>query len=78
MLQNNYVTFVVALDGWSESSLVSYIAGVLSVLGFDNGLECVVHLAPHDHGLSEGLRSDGKDHELLEGKAIAGMRATWS
>jgi hypothetical protein len=46
-------TFVVALNGWGESSLVTNIACVLAVLGLDDRLQGVVHLTSHDHSLSE-------------------------
>lgn len=36
----------------------------------------VVGLGSHLHGLVEVGRSDGDDHELLEGERVAGVRST--
>merc|ERR1711970_307621 len=45
-------------------------------LGLDDGLEVVVGLAAHSHGLSEGAGAGGEDHELLHSQLVASMGAT--
>lgn len=57
----------------------AHTAGLLTVnavLLDDDLLEDVVGLRAHLHGLSERRSASGKEHELLEGEGIAGVRAT--
>lgn len=64
------------LDVGSESSLVSDVGGIDSVLLLDDVLEGVVGLGTHLHGLVEVLGSGGEEHELLEGEGVTGVRST--
>jgi hypothetical protein len=47
-----------------------------SVFGTDDLLQGVVSLGTDLHSLGEGGSSNGKQHELLEGKLVSGMRTT--
>ena len=47
-----------------------------TVLGGNDLLEVVVGLGTDLHGLSERRSASGDDHELLEGKLVAGVGAT--
>ena len=69
-------TFIVALNVRSKASLISHITGVLSILGFDDILQMMVHFRTHLHGLSEGVCSCWEDHELLHGQTVTSMAAT--
>lgn len=66
---------VVGGDVGREAALVAHVARVLAVLFLDERLEVVVHLAAHAHGLGEGGRAHGQDHELLHGEGVAGVGA---
>jgi hypothetical protein len=46
---------------------------ILTVLLGDDLLEDVVGLGTHLHGLGERAGAGGEDHELLEGKLVAGV-----
>mmetsp|Transcript_59688 Transcript_59688/g.140563 ORF Transcript_59688/g.140563 Transcript_59688/m.140563 type:complete len:374 (-) Transcript_59688:7-1128(-) len=74
-LDQELEALVVGLDVRGEAALVTHVARVLAVLLLDDLLEGVVHLAAHLHGLLEGLGADRADHELLHGKAVAGVGA---
>mmetsp|Transcript_59097 Transcript_59097/g.139619 ORF Transcript_59097/g.139619 Transcript_59097/m.139619 type:complete len:444 (+) Transcript_59097:291-1622(+) len=74
-LDEELEAFVVGLDGGREAALVAHVARVLAVLLLDDALEAVVHLAAHLHRLLEGRRAGRADHELLHGKAVAGVGA---
>lgn len=64
------------LDIGGESSLVSDVGRVDSVLLLDDVLESVVSLGTHLHGLVEVLGSGGEEHEFLEGKGVTGVRSS--
>mmetsp|Transcript_124212 Transcript_124212/g.322656 ORF Transcript_124212/g.322656 Transcript_124212/m.322656 type:complete len:520 (+) Transcript_124212:44-1603(+) len=70
-LHEHVQSLVVVLHGRRKATLVAHIAGVLAVLLLDAGLQVVVHLGAHDHGLHEARGADRQDHELLAGEAVA-------
>jgi len=59
-----------------ESSLISDVGSVDSVLLLDDVLESVVSFSSHLHGLVEVLGSGRKEHELLESESVTGVRST--
>jgi len=61
------------LDVGGKAALVANVGGVLAVLLLDDGLEGVIDLSGHAHGLLEGGRTNREDHELLHGELVAGM-----
>ncbi|GBE58766.1 phosphopyruvate hydratase, putative [Babesia ovata] len=64
------------LDVRGETTLVTHVGRILAVLGVDDLLQVVVDFATHADGLPEGRGTDGEDHELLHGQAVAGVGAT--
>lgn len=69
-------TLGVVLNVGGESTLVTDVGGILTVLGLDDRLEGVVDLGTDLHGLGKGLGTSGQDHELLHGELVAGVGAT--
>lgn len=63
-------------DIGGETTLVTDVGGVNTVLLGDDLLQGVVGLRTHLHGLSEAGSTSGKEHELLEGKGITSVGAT--
>lgn len=61
------------LDIGSDTTLVSDIAGGLSIPLLGQGLENLVHLGTLTHSFREGRGGAGDDHELLEGKATTSV-----
>lgn len=70
------LTFFVLKDVGGETTLISYIGGILSVLLLDDILQVVVDLSTNTHGLLEAASTNGQDHELLHGQLVACMGAT--
>ena len=75
-LHNEVETLKVGENVGSETTLITDVGGVLTVLGLDDSLEVVVGLHTHAESLREGLGTNGEDHELLHGKLVASVRAT--
>merc|ERR1719468_704040 len=67
---------LVVLEVGREASLVAHGGSIEAVLGLDGGLEVVVRLGAHLHGLGEAGSASGQNHELLHGQLVSGMRAT--
>ena len=66
-------TLSVVLNVGSESTLISDVGGILTVLLLDDGLEGVVDLGTDLHGLGKGGSAGGQDHELLHGELVSGV-----
>mmetsp|Transcript_23536 Transcript_23536/g.70318 ORF Transcript_23536/g.70318 Transcript_23536/m.70318 type:complete len:206 (+) Transcript_23536:453-1070(+) len=66
---------VVVLHARCEATLITNVAGVLSVLLLDDALQIVVDLGADDHRLLEGRGTHGQYHELLASQAVPGMAA---
>lgn len=69
-------TFFVLQDIWSKASFVAYIGGVLTVFFLDDVFEIMVDLGSNAHGLPEGARTHGQDHELLHSKLVPSVWST--
>lgn len=68
--------FLGTLNVRSESSLISDVGSIDSVLLLDDVLESVVSFSSHLHSLVEVLGSGRKEHELLESESVTGVRST--
>lgn len=66
-LLDHLESLLVGLDVRGETTLITYTSSVRAVLGDNDGLEVVVDLSPHAHGLGERRGANGEEHELLEG-----------
>lgn len=69
-------TFLVVLDVGGETTFVTDVGGILTVLVLDDVLESVVDFRAHLHGLREGLGAGGQNHEFLHGKLVTSVGAT--
>jgi len=59
-----------------ETTLVTDVGGIDTVLLGDNLLQDVVGLGTHLHCLGERLGASREDHEFLERKGVTGVRST--
>mmetsp|Transcript_27595 Transcript_27595/g.60369 ORF Transcript_27595/g.60369 Transcript_27595/m.60369 type:complete len:366 (-) Transcript_27595:454-1551(-) len=73
---NKVQALLVGGDVGGKATLVTHVASVLAVLRLDQGLQVVVDLAAHAHGLSKRGGTSGQNHELLHGQSIASVAAT--
>merc|ERR1719310_92790 len=67
---------IVLLDVWREAALITDGSGVLAVAALHNGLQRVVDLGTDAEGISEGLGTSWRDHELLHREGVASVLTT--
>ena len=58
-----------------ETTLVTDICSIDTVLFVDDLLESVVALGAHLHGLVKVACANGDNHKLLEGEGVSGVRS---
>jgi hypothetical protein len=69
-------TFLILLDVGSETTFITNVGSIETILGLDDTLEVVVDFGTDLHGFLEGLGTSGKNHEFLHGELVTSMRTT--
>jgi hypothetical protein len=75
-LDQKFKTFLVLLNVRGETTFITNVGGIETVLGLDDRLKVVVNFGTNLHGFLEGLGTSGENHEFLHGELVTGMRTT--
>jgi len=75
-LDQKFKTFLVLLNVRGETTFITNVGSIETVLGLDDRLEVVVDFGTDLHGFLEGLGTSGENHEFLHGELVTGMRTT--
>jgi hypothetical protein len=75
-LDQKFKTFFILLNVRSETTFITNVGSIKTVLGLNDRLEVVIDFGTHLHGFLEGLGTSGENHEFLHGQLVTGVRTT--